>query len=287
MSKQRPEQGVLRLAAERGARQGGAVTHAAGETGSGLESGSVPVAEDLPAFEEDSTVPNPPDVVARTILDERSLPGEQLRLLAARLRAMGLDRRLRRIGVVSSALGEGKTTVALGLCRSLALERQRRVLLLELDLRRPAIDAALGLQPPAVGLRDYLEGTSDVPVLRRMPTGFWVLSAGEGVMEKPEILSSPRLGRLLRAADRVFDYVVLDFPPLMPVADAVVVQDHVDGFVFVVRSRHSPRETIQKAAGLLKPGSIAGVVLNGQHDILPSYGQYAHRHYGKTTSAKP
>ncbi len=106
-------------------------------------------------------------------------------------------------------------------------------------------------------------------------------------MEKPEILSSPRLGRLLRAADRVFDYVVLDFPPLLPVADAVVVQDHVDGFVFVVRSRHSPRETIQKAAGLLKPGSIAGVVLNGQHDILPSYGQYAYRHYGKTAVARP
>jgi Mrp family chromosome partitioning ATPase len=249
-----------------------------------VDGGSVPVAEDLPVFEEDSTTANPPDVVARTILDERSLPGEQLRLLAARLRAMGLDRRLRRIGVVSSALGEGKTTISLGLCRALALERQRRVLLLELDLRRPAVDAALGLQPPAVGMRQYLEGSSDTPVLRRADTGFWILSAGEGVMEGPEILSTPRLERLLRAADRVFDYVVVDFPPLIPVADAVVVQDLVDGFVFVVRSRHSPRETIQKAASLLKPGSIAGVVLNGQQEILPSYGAYAYRHYGKTAA---
>ena len=81
-------------------------------------------------------------------LDERSLPGEQFRLLAARLRAIGRDKRLRRIGVVSAALGEGKTTGPLGLARALALERQRRVLLLELDLRRPAIDGALGLQPP-------------------------------------------------------------------------------------------------------------------------------------------
>jgi Mrp family chromosome partitioning ATPase len=281
MSKQRPEQGVLRLATDRGSRKDGSAPRTpASESGPSLDGGSVPVTEDLPVFEEDSTVAIPPEFVARTILDERSLPGEQLRLLAARLRAMGMDRRLRRIGVVSSALGEGKTTVALGLCRALALERQRRVLLVEIDLRRPAIDAALGLEPPPVGLREYLEGASDVPVLRRNAAGFWLLSAGHGVMETPEILSSPRLPRLLRAADRVFDYVVLDFPPLMPVADAVVVQDNVDGFVFVVRSRHSPRETIQKAAALLKPGSIAGVVLNGQHDILPSYGQYADRRYG-------
>lgn len=282
MGKQRPEQGVLKLATDRGSRRDGGAGRAAE---GGIEGGSVPVSEDLPVFEEDATVANPPELVARKILDERSLPGEQLRLLAARLRAMGLDRRLRRIGVVSSSLGEGKTTVSLGLCRALALERQRRVLLVEFDLRRPSIEAALGLSSPAVGLRQYLEGAGDVPVLRRMPAGFWVLSAGDGVMDKPEILSSPRLPRLLRAADRVFDYVVLDFPPLLPVADAVVVQDHVDGFVFVVRSRHSPRETIQKAASLLKPGSIAGVVLNGQHDIVPSYDQYAYRHYGKATKA--
>jgi capsular exopolysaccharide synthesis family protein len=282
MSNQRPEQGVLRLASDRSSRKEGAVarTLSEGEV-SETENASLPVADDLPVFEEDSAVANPPERVARTILDERSLPGEQLRLLAARLRAMGLDRRLRRIGVVSSALGEGKTTVSLGLCRALALERQRRVLLIEVDMRRPAIDNALGLEPPALGLREYLEGAGDVPTLRRMTTGFWVLSAGRGVMERPEILSTGRLSGLLRAADRVFDYVVLDFPPLLPVADAVVVQDHVDGFVFVVRSRHSPRETIQKAAALLKPGSIAGVVLNGQHDILPSYGQYAYRRYGK------
>jgi Mrp family chromosome partitioning ATPase len=279
MSKQRPEQGVLRLATGGGARQDGIKRLA--DAGSSIEGASLPVSEDLPVFEEDSTVADVPEPVTRTVLDERSLPGEQLRLLAARLRAMGLDRRLRRIGVVSSALGEGKTTVSLGLCRALALERQRRVLLLELDLRRPAVDAALGVQPPAVGVREYLEEASDVPLLRRTSSGFWVLSAGDGVMEKPEILSSPRLPRLLRAADRVFDYVVIDFPPLMPVADAVVVQDHIDGFVFVVRSRHSPRETIQKAANLLKPGSIAGVVLNGQHDILPSYSQYAYRRYGR------
>ena len=274
-----PEQGQLRLAADRGARgvaKGPAAERVAGER-------QVPVFEDLPGFEEEDEVQGLPEPVARVALDQRSLPGEQFRLLAARLRAIGRDKRLRRIGVVSAALGEGKTTVALGLARAFGLERQRRVLLLELDLRRPAIDHALGLQPPAVGLRQYLEGTSDVPKLRRIgSSGFWVLSAGTGVMESSEILSSPRMSRLLEAADRVFDLVIVDCPPLLPVADAVIVQDLLDGFVFVVRSRHSPRETIQQAVGLIKPGLIAGLVLNGQRDIIPSYRGYAYRRYGQS-----
>jgi Mrp family chromosome partitioning ATPase len=268
--RKRPEQGALRLA----------VDHAKGGADRRASEKQVPVFEDLPVFEEQSEVHTHPGPVTKTVLDERSLPGEQFRLLGARLRAIGRDKRLQRIGVVSAALGEGKTTVSLGLARALALDRQRRVLLLEFDLRRPAIDKALGLEPPPVGLRQYLEGAGDVPVLRRpVPGNFWVLSAGSGFLDRPDVLSSPRLANLLRAADRVFDYVIVDCPPLLPVADAVVVQDLLDGFVFVVRSRHSPRETIQRAVSLLKPGIIAGLVLNGQHDILPSYREYAYRRY--------
>lgn len=268
--RKRPEQSPLRLAVDR-PRGGAAVDRGTRQ---------VPVFENLPAFEEQDEIYSHPGPVAKTVLDERSLPGEQFRLLAARLRAIGRDKRLRRIGVVSAALGEGKTTVSLGLARALALDRQRRVLLLEFDLRRPAIDRALALEPPAVGLRQYLESDGEVPVLRRpLAGGFWVLSAGPGTLERPDVLNSPRLANLLQAADRVFDYVVLDCPPLLPVADAVVVQDLVDGFVFVVRSRHSPRETIQRAVSLLKPGIISGLVLNGQRDILPSYREYAYRRY--------
>jgi Mrp family chromosome partitioning ATPase len=242
--------------------------------------GHVPVFESLPVFEEEGRISAHPGTVVKTVLDDRSLPSEQFRLLGARLRSLGRDKRLRRIGVVSAALGEGKTTVSLGLARALALDRQRRVLLLEFDLRRPAIDRVLGFAPPEVGLHQYLQGDGDTPVLRRpVAGGFWLLSAGAGVLERPDLLSSPRLASLLKAADRVFDYVIVDCPPLLPVADAVMVQDLLDGFVFVVRSRHSPRETIQRAISLLKPGAIAGLVLNAQRDILPSYREYAYRRY--------
>jgi Mrp family chromosome partitioning ATPase len=229
----------------------------------------IPVCETLPAFEEEGGPRFEPGPVARTVLDERSAPGVQCRLLAARLVALGRDRRLRRIGVVASSAGEGTTTVALGLAQALSRDRRRRVLLLELDLGRPALDDELGLQPPAVGLRQYLAGTGDVLVLRRSgPAGFWLLSAGRGTASTEPVAPTARLATLLRAADRVFDCVVADCPPLLEGGHGLASANHLDGFVFVVRSRRAPRETIQRAASLLEPGHVVGLVLNAQRDIL-------------------
>jgi Mrp family chromosome partitioning ATPase len=229
----------------------------------------VPVFEMLPAFEEESEAPFEPRPVARTLLDEDSAQGEQCRLLATRLVALGRDKRLRRIGVVGSAAGEGTTSVALGLARALSKDRQRRVLLLELDLVRPALDDELGLDPSAAGLRQYLAGRCEIPVLRRSRrSGFWVLSAGRGTASTEPVPPGARLATLLRATDRVFDYVVADCPPVLEEGGAAL-QDHLDGFVFVVRSRRATRETIQRAAALLLPDRIIGLVLNAQRDILP------------------
>jgi tyrosine-protein kinase Etk/Wzc len=227
----------------------------------------IPVFEVPPAFEEETRRPPSPGPVAQAVLDLSSPQGERLRLLATRLRALGRDKRLRRIGVVGSGLGEGSSTVALGLAHALASERKGRVLLLELDLRRPALDRALGLEPPPVGVREYLDGESETPVLRRPAGSFWLLSGGGGTERSGDSLSSPRLGELLRAVERVFDCAVVDCPPLVETADAVKLQELLDGFVFVVRSRHTPRETIQRAVARLRPDRIVGLVLNAQRDL--------------------
>jgi Mrp family chromosome partitioning ATPase len=232
----------------------------------------VPVFEMLPAFEEEGGTSFRPGPVARIVLDERSEQGEQCRVLGTRIVALGRDKRLRRIGVVGTSAGEGTTTVALGLARALsAHERKRRVLLLELDLDRPSLDDELGLDPPATGLRQYLAGRSEIPVLRRSrPPGFWVLSAGRGsAAREPTPSSSVRLATLLRATDRVFDYVVADCPPVLEGGPAAALRDHLDGLVYVVRSRRTQCETIRRAFALLQPDRVVGVVLNAQRDLLP------------------
>jgi capsular exopolysaccharide synthesis family protein len=233
----------------------------------------VAVSEPLPAFEEDPATETRPLPVTSAVLSDDGMASEQLRLLATRVRARSREKRLRTIGVVSAAPGEGKTTVAVGLARALSSGGRERVLLMEADLRRPALDKALGIPPNEAGVRKYLDGGKSALLIRKLAdsAGSWVLSAGAGTFRQPEILASPRMVSLLEAATRSFDYVVLDCPPLMTVTDAVLLQDHIDGFVFVVRSRHAPREAVQRALSLLKAGSILGTVLNGHREIIRSY----------------
>ena len=90
-----------------------------------------------------------PRPATQAAFDERTRHGAQLRALAGRVRALGRDKRLRRIGVVGSVADEGSTTVALGLARALGTTPGQRVLFLELDFAHPAADRALRLAPPA------------------------------------------------------------------------------------------------------------------------------------------
>jgi Mrp family chromosome partitioning ATPase len=224
------------------------------------------VFEQLPVFEEEDVRQAAPGESCHVLLDAATLRDAQFTLLASRMSALGRDRRLRRIGVVSATLGEGKTTVALGLARALALEG-RRVLLLEAHVARPAIDAALGLPRPEVGLLQYLEAPHSTVTVRR-PTleSLWVLSAGEG---RPGHVEWTRMGALLAAAQRAFDYIVVDCPPLLPATDEVLRHDLLDGLLFVVRSRYSLRATVRRAAALMRPGTFWGVVFNAHRELRP------------------
>jgi len=228
----------------------------------------IPIVELLPAFEEETGLRARPRPVAQAAFDERTRHGAELRALAGRLRALGRDKRLRRIGVVGSVADEGSTTVALGLARALGSAPAQRVLFLELDLGHPAADRALRLAPPATGVARFLEGQSEIPVLRHPAPGFWVLSAGPMKRAPFHASEVARLPRLLSAADRVFDFVIGDLPPLLPDRDGLGLRDHFDGFVFVVRSRHAPLETLQQAAHQLRPESVLGFVLNFEHERM-------------------
>jgi capsular exopolysaccharide synthesis family protein len=184
------------------------------------------------------------------------------------------------LAVTSSLPGEGKSTITTGLAGALAREPGRRILLIEADLRRPSLQATLGL-PPAPGLGEWLNGRIDyVPVRLVQPGGFFLLVAGQCELERPEFLGSPRMDSLLHAARGLFDLVLLDAMPILPVADAVLIQDLVDGFLLVVRSRQTPREALRDALARLRPDRVMGVVLNDQQEHRSSYRTRAYQRYG-------
>ena len=191
-------------------------------------------------------------------------PGfEALRILRTKLKTLGEERPLRSFGLVSSVPQEGTSAVALGLAIALAQDQDRRVLLVETTLRAPALERRLGLAAEP-GLGEWLASGGDRPVaLRRLePWGVSLLAAGAGLPQSAELLGSPPMAGLLAAARQVFDFILLDCPPLEVMADSVVLQDVLDGFLLVVRARHATRDAIRRSLSHLKPGAVLGVVFN-------------------------
>jgi len=233
------------------------------------------------AVEHEET-PMPDDLVPelKAVLSSDSEVGEQLRLLRAKLRSIEKERPCDCIGMVSAVAGEGKTTTAVGLACSVARGAGKRVLLIEADLRKPSFETLFEL-PAEPGLGEWLAETiEDVP-LRKLVEGPCLLTAGHLETPPVELLGSTRMAELIESARVSFDLVVLDCPPLLPIADSVVLQDLVDGFLFVVRQRWGPREAVRRAFANLKPEAVLAVLFNDYKAILPRYEAPAYRNYGK------
>ena len=238
------------------------------------------------AFEARVVTPTRECPIVASVEDRRSVAGEEMRLLRAALQRISKAGGQSCVAVTSALPGEGKSTVALGLAAVLA-RAGRRVLLVEADLRRPTISEILGLAP-APGLDEWL--TADltrIPVRRMGPGGFFLLVAGGRQVKNPEGLGTPAMEALLGGARRDFDFVLLDTPPVLSVADTTLLQDLLDGLLVVVRSRVTRRDAIVEAVRRFDPGKILGMVLNDHRDYRQSYSSYAYRGYGMTYGSSP
>lgn len=221
-----------------------------------------------------------PVPIIDSLRDANSITGEELRLLRSKVRTLAKQRSLKCVGITSAIPGEGKSTISLGLATALAREAGCRVLLIEADLRRPSISNTLGVAP-APGLAEWLNGSLDrVPLRVVQPGGFRLLVAGSAPLESPESVGSPLMDALLRSAREAFDFVLLDAPPVLAVADTILMQDLVDGLLIVARSRLTPREAIVDALGRLRTDRVLGLVLNDHREYRHSYQSYAYDRYG-------
>lgn len=224
--------------------------------------------------------------IVESLRDPRSILGEEFRLLRARVDEIRQKRSLNSIALVSALPGEGKSTIALGLATALARDPGKRILLIEGDLRRPSISLDLGL-PPHPGVAEWLNGSVDqVPVRIVEPARFFLVCAGQAQLERPESVGSPRMEAFLNAARDGFDLVIVDATPILPVADAVLLQDFVDGFLLVVRSRMTPRDAIHEALGRIRGDKVIGVVLNDHREYRDSYMSYAYHGYGMSERSR-
>lgn len=192
---------------------------------------------------------------------------EQYRLLAATLHKGQLENGLKVVMVASAVTGEGKTLTAVNLALTLSESYQRRVVIVDADLRRPAVHRVFQLDNSngwASGLSDS-QGASDLWTLplRWMTGRLAVVTAGESVADPMAGLTSERMRCLIQLARETFDWVIVDTPPLGVLPDAGLVAALTDKAVLVVKAASTPYDLVIKAADALGRQKIAGVVLNG------------------------
>jgi capsular exopolysaccharide synthesis family protein len=186
--------------------------------------------------------------------------------------------------VTSSQAGEGKTATAVNLALSLT-QLGARVLLVDADLRKPRCHHALGL-PERPGLAEHLHGELDLAeAVQTLPAAsarhggaaLAFVPSGRLVPDAAELVSSTRMREMLADAAAAYDIVIVDSPPIFPVADASLLATQVDGVVLVVRGSRTPRHVTQEAIARLRfmQAKVLGVVLNA---VDPDAGEYPSRY---------
>lgn len=167
------------------------------------------------------------------------------------------------IAVTSTRASEGKTTTSFALA-SLLARSNNRVLLIDGDMRRPAMHHMFGL-PNGDGLSNYLAGDDNLDGLIRQTDvpGMALITAGPNPPSTPELLETNRFDRLIADAMQTYNYVVVDAPPLLGLADAPLIGSRVEGVVFVVQAHSSQKGMAQVAINRLRAAhvTVLGAVL--------------------------
>lgn len=208
---------------------------------------------------------------------------EKFRTLRSRLYQIAATRPLKSILITSSVPEEGKTFIASNLAQSFTRQENKKVMLIDADLRASRMHLTVGA-PGTPGLSDYLRGEADESEVIQVGNqgNLCFIPGGTSVSNPSELLHSEKMKVLLDRLMPIFDWVIVDSPPAIAVHDASFLADMCDGVLFVVRAGKTDFELAQKAAGEFDENNLLGVVLN-RVDQSETYGDY---YYGYNADEK-
>lgn len=196
--------------------------------------------------------------------EPKSIAAESYRTLRTNIQYSSFDKEYKTILVTSSEPGEGKSTTAGNLALSLA-QSDKKVILIDCDLRKPSIHKKFKLSN-AAGLSDVIIGKENIAnVTYKYNEGLVILPAGKIPPNPAEMLGSKAMTSMLEALKKVFDYIILDTPPVQAVTDAQILSTKADGTILVVRAEKTKKDSVHNSLGLLKKvnANVIGTVLNG------------------------
>jgi capsular exopolysaccharide synthesis family protein len=219
-----------------------------------------------------------PHLVA--VSQPRSAYCEQFRSLRTRILQAGERLQQRAFVVTSAGVAEGKTLTALNLAWLLAQAEGVRALIVDSDLRQPCATDYLGIEIPD-GLSEVLGGQLKVEdaIVRLDPAGLYLLPGGRPRDDVAELLSGPSYLRLLTDLRKMFDYIIIDAPPMGIFTDASVLMTRADAAILVVRAGKTKYSVIDKLLEQIPRERMLGVVLNRAEEQPPPSSYYDHRRY--------
>jgi capsular exopolysaccharide synthesis family protein len=220
--------------------------------------------------------------VSKSILTMRAIDPffyELLKGLRAKVEYKMDTLNLRVLAVSSAVAGEGKTLTAIQLAANMASTGRKKVLLMDMDLRKSSIAKEMGITPYP-GLSEFLSGSVPKEKLIRSSAvpGLSVIVGGKTLSSPSDMLAGEKFRSFLRELKEQFDLVILDTPPILAVPDALTISEQVDAFILLFRFSHTPHQLFRQAIDDLGERKIMGVVLNGE-EKKPD--KYYHKYYGK------
>jgi capsular exopolysaccharide synthesis family protein len=205
----------------------------------------------------------PSDTRLVSLTEKEGLGAEKFRFLGVRLRQMQQARAVKKVVITSTLPEEGKSMVSANLAITLARRKQQKVLLLEGDLRRPVQAERFGAGR-LPGLSEWLQsdgkGSSNIYFLEE--AGFWLMPGGRPPENPLELMQSGRFAEILARVESWFDWVLIDCPPVLPLADTSVLTRFADGVLLVVREGRTEKQQLERGLAALDHSRLLGVVVN-------------------------
>jgi capsular exopolysaccharide synthesis family protein len=242
-----------------------------------------------------------PDFVSWTVDAERVEPRlvaithpqssycEEYRSLRTHVLHKSQRQKLQSIVVASVNPSEGKSVTALNLSWMLAQTDGVKALIIDSDLRMPSLGDYLGIETDK-GLSHVLvgEATLTESIVRLEPSGLHILTGGNARPDVAEMISGPKFKEILAEAREMFDYVIIDAPPLGIFTDATVLINHADGAMLVIRANRTRYSLLERILEPLPKERLLGVVLNQCDSVMDeshyNYGYYNYRRLNESLS---
>jgi capsular exopolysaccharide synthesis family protein len=202
---------------------------------------------------------------------------EEYRSLRTHVIHRSQKQKLQAIVIASINPSEGKSVTALNLSWMLAQTDGVKCLIIDSDLRMPSLTDYLGIETDK-GLSDVLAGKSSVKesIIKLNPAGLHILPGGEARNDVAELISGPKFKEILRECREMFDFVIIDAPPLGIFTDAAVLMNHADGAMLVIRAGRTKYSAVDRVMETVPRERMLGVVLNQSEDVLDE----SHYNYG-------